>query len=185
MNLLLYPPVHPAIHRTVAKPPAHRLVTKPAHHATGPKTGSYGLYDSATPGATPNGLPQAIYANGAYSRPGSAAQGHKSTLWIDVNGSNPNADVLDVEPGNVGPSTAGPWAAASHKAHPRTPVIIYTMKSAWPAVKASVAKHHMHVKYWVADPTQNPHNLKGADATQWHWGKTLDISSTTTNFWRK
>jgi hypothetical protein len=32
------------------------------------------------------------------------------------------------------------------------------------------------VRYWIADPTGVEHNVPGADATQWFWGKHIDIS---------
>ena len=179
---LLRLPVHrTAIHKPAPARKPHKIAVR---HATGPKTGPYALYDAAQPGATPHGIPQAIYANGAFSRPPSAERGHPATLWIDVNGSKPKANVLDVEPGDASPQTAGPWAA-EHARLSGKPAIIYTMKNSWPAVRQSVARHHVKVKFWIADPTNRPHNLKGADATQWGWHKTVDISSTTTNFWRK
>ena len=39
-----------------------------------------------------------------------------------------------------------------------------------------------HVKYWIADPTGTPHILPGAEATQWYWGPSYDISTANPGF---
>jgi hypothetical protein len=39
-----------------------------------------------------------------------------------------------------------------------------------------------HVRYWIADPTGQPHIVPGSDATQWYWGSNVDISTATPRF---
>jgi hypothetical protein len=33
------------------------------------------------------------------------------------------------------------------------------------------------VRWWIADPTGTPHIVPGADATQWYWGHSYDITT--------
>ncbi len=60
------------------------------------------------------------------------------------------------------------------------------MRSEWPAARAAVAalpRHLQHrVRWWIADPTGIPHNLPGAQATQWYWGPHYDITTATPAF---
>ena len=146
------------------------------------------LYDSETARTIPEGAAQALYANGWYKAPSSSVNGHDRTLWIDVTGSNAKADVLDVERYDASPQQAGPWAAAAHRDHPGRPVIVYLSLANWTAARASVARYHVSVKWWLADPTGVPHMVPGASATQWYWGSTTthayDESETTPGFWQ-
>jgi hypothetical protein len=95
-------------------------------------------------------------------------------LWIDTNGTDPAASVLDVEPGDATLSGAASWALHKLNDQPNSPARIYTMGSAWPAVQAAVGKLpsqiRSHVHYRIADPTGVPHLVPGSDATQWYWG---------------
>ena len=153
----------------VAKPAA----SKPA----GPTI----IYDSVTPSAIPAGKAAALYANGAYQASTAQVAGHGKVLWIDVKGSNPRADVLDVEPGDATPAGAAAWASAKLTKDPGSTAIIYTFKAAWGPVVSKInalpAWMHSRVKYWIADPTGTAHILPGAAATQWYWGAHFDISS--------
>lgn len=144
----------------------------------------YYVYDSTVPTAIPTGQPAAVYATGAYATPD--VVGHAQVLWIDTNGTDPAANALDVEPGDVTPQAAAPWVDAHLTDYPNTVAIVYTMRSDWPAVQASMgtlpAWMQPHVRYWIADPTDVPHVLPGSSATQWYWGSSYDISTADPNF---
>ena len=172
-------PAKPASHK--AKPAAHQAVR--AHKA--PARHDYLIYDSVTPSALPSHHEVAIYANGGYAAPRSAAAG-LPMLYIDTNGSNPNASVLDVEPGDASPAGAAAWAMARLRANPHALARIYTMRSEWAATKAAVdtlpASMRSRVRWWIADPTGVPHIVPGSDATQWYWGSGYDISTATPKF---
>ncbi|MFZ0047036.1 MAG: hypothetical protein WAL16_14420 [Streptosporangiaceae bacterium] len=141
----------------------------------------YEIYDSVTPAQIPGHHRIATYADGGYAVSPSAVSHHRNVLWIDTNGSDPRAAVLDVEPGDATPSGAATWARAKLTADPNGPAIIYTMRSDWSAVRAAIGSlpRHMQseVRYWIADPTGTPHIVPGASATQWYWGSNYDISS--------
>jgi len=146
----------------------------------------YLVYDSVTPGTLPSGQPAAVYANGAYASSSSQVAGHSSVLWIDCNGSDPSANVLDVEPGDASPAGAAQWVDARLTSHPNSVAIVYTMLSDWQAVQGSVGGlpswMQSHVRYWIADPTGVPHVVPGSSATQWYWGSNYDISTANPNF---
>ncbi len=178
-----HPAVHPARQavRHPARQAARHAATRPARRAVVQhKHFQYPLYDAVTPGFLPHGKIVAVYANGAYTASGSQVAGHKSVLWIDTNGSNPGATVLDVEPGDATPAAAAAWVQQRLIRHPSSVAIVYTMKSSWQEVKNHVAhlpQSMQHkVRYWIADPTGVAHMVPGADATQWYWGTNLDIS---------
>jgi hypothetical protein len=172
-------PAKPAVKHAPAKAAAKHAPAKPParhkHHAK-----PFAIYDSVTPGSIPHGKFAAVYANGAYQASAKQVAGHKSVLWIDTNGSNPSAHVLDVEPGDATPAGAAVWVQHRLTKHPNSVAIVYTMRSAWQDVKDHVShlpKSMQHkVRYWIADPTGVEHNVPGADATQWFWGKHIDIS---------
>jgi len=169
---------HGATRHGVAR---HRAVR---HHST--PTRPYRIYDSVTPSAMAGHEHVATYATGNYAASPAQVAGHRSVMWIDVTGYDHAASVLDVEPGDASPSLAGSWAWHRLHEHPRALARIYTMRSMWPAVQAAVAKlpasMRAHVRYWIADPTGTPHIVPGADATQWYWGSSVDISSATPRF---
>ena len=189
-------PAKPAKAAVAAKPaaPAHAKLAvaapRPAaqHKAaqpTGP-TKPYLMYDSVTPGSLPSSQPAAVYADGAYAASASEVSGHHSVLWIDTNGSDPNANALDVEPGDATPSSAAQWVQAHLTKQPHSVAIIYTMRSDWSAVQSAVGGlpswEQSHVRYWIADPTGVPHVVPGSSATQWYWGSNYDISTANPNF---
>ena len=60
-------------------------------------------------------------------------------LWIDVTGGDPQAPILDVEPGNASPSIVASWVSRRLTAMPGSHAIIYTMRAEWPAAQAAVA----------------------------------------------
>jgi hypothetical protein len=166
----------PAAHSSPAAPPAR-------HPAPRPKP--YLIYDSVTPQAIPPHRIVATYATGGYAVPAAQVAG-RSVVWIDTRGTDPAASALDVEPGDATPSVAASWAWHKLSASPRAVARIYTMISEWPAVKAAIASlpHRMqsHIRYWIADPTGVPHVVPGANATQWYWGKSYDISTANPGF---
>ena len=139
-----------------------------------------------TPSALPGGQRVAVYANGAYEASRSAVAGHGWVLWIDVNGSNTRANVLDVEPGDATPAGAAKWVKQRLSSYPNQLAIVYTMLSEWQAVKNNVG--HLpswmqhKVRYWIADPTGVNHVVSGSSATQWYWGKTYDITTANPDF---
>lgn len=146
----------------------------------------YLIYDSVTPTAIPAGQRVAVYANGMYQASWSAVAGRGKVLWIDTNGSNPGANVLDVEPGDATPAGAAHWVQARLNAHQNQLAIVYTYRSAWQAVRASVGSlpswMQAKVRYWIADPTGVNHVVPGSNATQWSWGKTYDITTANPGF---
>lgn len=200
----------PAPHAAPAKAAKHAVVVKPAvqskpaakpkapakpKHAAKPKpkkpsgpTKPYQIYDSVTPTAIPGGKSVATYANGPYQASWADVSGRGDVLWIDVQGNNIGANALDVEPGDATPATAAAWVKAKLEKYPDSKPIVYTMRSWWPAVTASMNTlpgwMHSHVRYWIADPTGYEHILPGADATQWYWGKSVDITTAKPGFWK-
>ena len=174
--------VDAAVKHVVAKPkPVAKPVAKPK-----PIPQPYNLYDSVTPSSLPAGQPAAVYANGSYAVSPSQVAGHRSVLWIDTNGSDPRANVLDVEPGDATPVGAAQWVQAKLSTQPHSTAIVYTMMSDWQQVKENVAAlpiwMQQHVQYWIADPTGSPHIVPGSSATQWYWGSTIDQSMANGNF---
>jgi hypothetical protein len=173
----------PAVDNTARHAPAkHAEKPAPAKHAqTHQHAKPYAIYDSVTPSSIPHGKHAAVYANGAYAASARQVAGRKSVLWIDTNGSNPSANVLDVEPGDATPAGAAAWAQQRLAHHPHSAAIIYTMLSSWQAVKDHVAHlpkaQQDNVRYWIADPTGVDHIVPGANATQWYWGPSTDIST--------
>ncbi len=171
----------PAKPKAAAKP---KPVARPKPPAAPAKP--YTIYDSVTPSSIPAGKAAAVYANGSYAASPSQATGHGKVLWIDVNGSNPSANVLDVEPGDASPAGAAVWAQQRLSSHPKETAIIYTMLSQWQAVKGNVAHlpgwMQSKVRYWIADPTGVPHVVAGSSATQWYWGAHYDITTANPEF---
>jgi hypothetical protein len=176
----------PAKHAEKPAPAKHAEQPKPRHKPKAKPAGPYHIWDSVTPSSLPAGHAAAVYANGAYAASASQVGHHQSVLWIDTNGSNPGANVLDVEPGDATPAGAAAWAQQRLVKHPHSVAIIYTMLSSWQAVKDHVAHlpkpQQDNVRYWIADPTGVDHIVPGASATQWYWGSQVDISTATPSF---
>ena len=174
-------PAHATLAASAPRPAAQHKAARPS----GP-TQPYTIYDSVTPGTLPANQAAAVYADGAYAASASQVSGHHSVLWIDANGSDPNANVLDVEPGDATPAGAATWVQAHLSAQPHSVAIIYTMRSDWSAVQDAVGGlpswEQSHVRYWIADPTGVPHVVPGSSATQWYWGSNYDESTANPNF---
>jgi len=107
-------------------------------------------------------------------------------LWIDVVGTDPGANVLDVEPGCVSPSVVPGWVTQRLTARPGALAIIYTTIDEWAAVRSEVAglpaAMRAQIRWWIADPTGYAHIVPGSDATQWYWGSSYDVSTATPRF---
>ncbi|MGO8961503.1 MAG: hypothetical protein ACLQFR_29650 [Streptosporangiaceae bacterium] len=181
----------PAPHPAAARPRPHaghaarsRPARAAAAHPARPAR-PYQIYDSVTPAAIPARHVVATYATGGYAVSPAAVTGRK-VLWIDTNGSDPRAAALDIEPGDATPAGAAAWTRAKLTAHPAALARLYTMRSEWPAVQAAVralpAPMQTRVRWWIADPTGTPHQVPGAQATQWYWGPHYDITTATPAF---
>jgi hypothetical protein len=148
----------------------------------------YAIYDSVTPNTIPSGQAAAVYATGSYAAQPAAVAGHRSVLWIDTNGSDPGANVLDVEPGDATPAGAAQWVKARLSADRHAVAVVYTMRAEWQAVKDNVGTlpgwMQSKVRYWIADPTGYQHVVPGSSATQWYWGSKYDISTANPEFQR-
>jgi hypothetical protein len=143
------------------------------------------FYDSVTPSAIPAGNVIATYSTGRYAV-SAAAVASRPTIWIDTQGTDPGASVLDIEPGDATPAMAATWVAAKLTSDPTARARLYTMLSEWPAVQAAIATlpswMQARVRYWIADPTGVQHMVPGANATQWYWGASYDISTADPGF---
>jgi hypothetical protein len=146
----------------------------------------YLIFDSVTPAAIPAGHEIATYIDGPFPVSPAEVAGRGPVLWIDINGTDPSASVLDVEPGCATVSAAPGWVTRRLTAAPDALAIIYTMRSEWPAAQAAVAilpaRMRSRIRWWIADPTGYPHVLPGSQATQWYWGSSYDISTATPAF---
>jgi hypothetical protein len=144
------------------------------------------FYDSTTPQAVPAGAEVAVYATGAVPTPTSAVAGRANVLWIDTLGTDPAAQVIDVEPGCASPSQVPGWVSSRLDKYKGQVAIVYTMLSDWSEIQAEVATlpswMQSHVRWWIADPTGVPHIVPGAQATQWYWGSSYDISEAEPDF---
>jgi hypothetical protein len=153
-----------------------------------PQTSSqpYLIYDSTEPSTVPAGQPVATYADGPFAASPTEVAGHNQVLWIDTNGSDPQASALDVEPGDATPAIAAQWVQQKLTAQPKSSPIVYTSLGEWPEVEAAIdtlpSSMQSHVKYWIANPTGTPNMVPGAAATQWYWGGTYDISTAEPGF---
>jgi hypothetical protein len=139
------------------------------------------MYDSATPQDVPAGQVVATYADGAHPDYPTQVTDAKQVLWIDILGTDPSANVLDIEPGCATPSQAPGWVESRLTADPNSVAILYSSISEWSQVQAAVSSlpssMQSRIRWWIADPTGSPHIVPGSDATQWYWGPNYDIST--------
>jgi hypothetical protein len=128
----------------------------------------------------------ATYATGQAAPPASSVAGRRQVLWIDVIGTDYNADAIDVEPRAASPAVAATWVLRKLTADPSGIAIVYTSIAEWDSVKAAVASlpswMQARVRWWIADPTGSPHVVPGSQATQWYWGSSYDISTALPGF---
>lgn len=182
------PAVAPAVPAAAPAPaPAAAPASAPAPvPAPQPAPQPTTIYDSVTPSSIPAGAQAAVYSDGSYAASPSQVAGHPNTLWIDTNGSNPNANALDVEPGDATPQQAASWVQQKLTGSPDQTAIVYTMRSEWQATKDAISalppQMQSHVKWWIADPTGVNHVVPGSDATQWYWGQNYDVTTANPGF---
>jgi hypothetical protein len=171
-----------AVHAAGAAHPATATASAPA---PAPPAKPYQIYDSVTPTEIPAHQIVATYATGPFAVPASQVAG-RHVMWIDTNGTDPNAQALDVEPGDATPPIAASWVSQKLTANPHAIAILYTMRSEWPAVQSAVGTlpswMQHQVRWWIADPTGYPHVVPGSNATQWYWGQNYDISTANPGF---
>jgi hypothetical protein len=143
------------------------------------------MFDSVNPNAIPNRTALvAGYLDGAVSKwPSSAAARFGRVVWITTNGSRHDADVADVETGDLNAAGAVEWLR--HATSPRP--TIYTSRSWWPTVKGATDAAGLHCDWWIADWTYTPHTLPGAVAVQFtdppHSGGSFDLSLVVDAYW--
>ena len=181
------PSATPATTARPAGSPARRASSSPRSTAKPAAAARpYLIYDSLLPGALPSGHVVATYATGPGAVAPALLAGRGPVVWIDVDASDPAADVLDIEPGNAPPAAAPGWVSRRLTTYPSALAIIYTSQSEWPAVQSAVASlpaaMRARIRWWIADPTGYPHIVPGSDATQWYWGSSYDISTATPRF---
>jgi hypothetical protein len=171
-----------------AKPDAaasHQPATRGTSASSGPSK-PYTFYDSTTPQAVPAGAEVAVYATGAVPTPTSAVAGRSNVLWIDTLGTDPGAQIIDVEPGCASPSQVPGWVSSRLDKYKGQVAIVYTTLSEWSEVQADVASlpswMRSRIRWWIADPTGVPHIVPGSQATQWDWGSSYDISEAEPDF---
>ena len=124
----------------------------------------------------------AVYRNGRYAVTLHQVRARFPTqpiAWIDVNGTRPDADVLDVEPGDVTPAGAVPWVKAKRlrqlqATHELYPPIIYCNRSTLTPLFNAMAAAHLHVghdfRLWIATldgKTRKVPDMTGVTAVQW------------------
>ena len=139
------------------------------------------MFDSTQPGAIPGDF-AALYRNGRFAATPAQAARFFYVLWIDVLATDPgDASILDIETGDATPASVRPWCEARQQAHPFSVDRLYCDLSTWPAVKAEVAQlseaGRARVRYWIANPTGQPHLVPGSDATQYLWTQGWDESA--------
>ena len=160
--------------------------TRSSAAASSPATQPFLVYDSVVPSALPTGHMVAVYATGGRPAQPSELAGRGPVVWIDVEGTDPGANVLDVEPGCAAPSAVPGWITQRLTAHPAALAIIYTSIDEWALARSEAAglpaAMRAQVRWWIADPTGHPHIVPGSDATQWYWGSSYDISTATPRF---
>jgi len=177
-----------------AKSAQHKVAAAAAHkssaqghqpaaaNAQASKAKPYLIYDSVVPQAIPAGQVVATYSTGAHPIPASAVAGRRTVIWIDTLGTDPSgSNELDIEPGCASPSQAAGWVRARLTAHPNATAILYSSISEWSEIRADVGSlpvwMRAKIRWWIADPTGSPHMVPGAQATQWYWGSSYDIST--------
>jgi hypothetical protein len=154
---------------------------KPHPEHPKPKPQPYLIYDSTIPASIPSGKVDAVYADGWYAASPSQLPHPRSTLWIDITGADPSANVLDIERGGASIAEIQWWVSTRLDHHPHAIAVLYMAQHNWPLAVHEVDNlpgwMQNRVQYWIADPTGVPHILPGAAATQWEWDSHYDISS--------
>ena len=132
------------------------------------------LYDAVDVAAIPaNATIVGAYVDGAWptaKSPEIAAMRARGVtiVTISVNGSTLDADVIDIEPGNISIPAGVDWCA-KNLARGKRPTI-YASRSWIPQIQDALRAHGIapsSVDYWVADWTGTPHLVPGSVATQY------------------
>jgi hypothetical protein len=106
---------------------------------------------------------------------------------ITVTG-NLDADVADVETGDMGPQDFADWLKARMAAGNRWHAL-YSDKDTKPGVDAAVEAAGLSNRdygWWAADPAGEPHEVPGALAVQYFWGtgaENYDVSAVYASGW--
>jgi hypothetical protein len=118
-----------------------------------------------------------VYANGLYRVLLQDVVAHfgpsMPVVWIDVNGSDVYADVLDVETGDATPAGAVVWVKAKLLTKPVYPPVIYcnraTLTPLFNAMGAAGLHVGTHFRLWVAtlDGTRTVPDMTGVTAVQY------------------
>lgn len=179
-------PARPGLAAAPARPsPRPTPARKPAPRPPADPPQPFEFYDSTVPSSVPAGKLLATYATGKFAVPESALGG-RPVIWIDAWATDPQASVLDIEPGDATPAMAVTWVRDKLTADPSARARLYTPLGEWQEVQDAVsvlpASMRSHIRWWIADPTGVNHVVKGADATQWFWGTSYDISTALPGF---
>jgi hypothetical protein len=144
----------------------------------------------AVPGAGVQSVAlRAGYVNGRW--PTAVQIGAEVT--IDVNGSRPDADVLDIEVGDATPASAPGWVRA-HNSGGRFPAVLYCNRSTMGPVANACSSAGLQAgrdyKWWIAtlDGTQRVPDMTGVAAVQvwgaqFFGGRNIDLSIVYDDSW--
>jgi hypothetical protein len=122
----------------------------------------------------------AVYANGRYATTEARVRArfpHIPIAWIDIDGTRPDADILDVETGDATPAGAVLWVKAKRlrqltATHPLYPPILYCNRATLTPLFNAMAGAHLHVvqdfRLWIAtlDGTKRVADMTGVTAVQ-------------------
>lgn len=133
------------------------------------------------------------YANGSFH--GSSQDPQPTDVQIDVNGTAPGADVLDIEQHDATPQQAATWVH-SHNAHGGAtfPAVLYCNRSTRSQVKSVLDTNGLVVnrdyKWWIStlDGTETLSDMDGVVAVQ-AWGasdfpRNIDVSIVYDDSWK-
>lgn len=135
---------------------------------------------------------RAGYVGGSYEK--SSHKCGNINVDIDVNGSHPSADVLDIEVGDATPNTAPGWVKAHNATNPIYPAILYCNRSTRSAVAAACSAAGLQVgrdyRWWIStlDGTTSLSDMIGVTAIQ-AWGANyfshnIDLSIVLDDAWK-
>ena len=134
------------------------------------------------------------YANGSFHNSSQACG--PTNVQIDVNGTAPGADVLDIETGDATPSSAPAWVFA-HNAHGGTtfPAVLYCNRSNITAIANACANAGLlpgrDFYWWIStlDGTTSVPDMTGVVAIQawgsgYFGGRNIDLSIVYNDAWK-
>lgn len=121
---------------------------------------------------------QAGYVNGSF-----AWKSRHPDVWIDVNGSDPKAHVLDCETGDATPDKTPGWAKAHNGENPAFPAVIYCNRSnvtpVFNAMNAAGLRIARDFFIWLAtlDGTRTVPDMTGVVAVQVYGASALGFNA--------